>query len=126
MLKASPAQSRIRYLAQSTTMPTSSQLDKAIDAATLERLRATLHFVCAKSKVASKLVSAALLVPDDAAGTSRKRKAGEDNSTLRYETCVQCKEEYDTTTNDKYSCQWHDGRVPIHVQSRHTSLTRTR
>jgi hypothetical protein len=107
-------------------MLTSSQLDKAIDAATLERLRATLHLVCAKSEAASKLVSAALLVPDDAASTSRKRKAGEDDSTLRYETCVQCKEEYDTTTNDKYSCQWHDGRASIRVLSRHTSLTPTR
>jgi hypothetical protein len=108
-------------------MPTSSQLDKAIDAATLERLRATLRSVCASSKVASELVSQALLLQDDAAGTlSRKRKAGEDNCTLRYETCVQCEEEYDTTMNTKYSCQWHDGRAPIHVQSQHTSLTRTR
>jgi hypothetical protein len=94
-------------------MPTSSQLNEAIDSATLARLRTVLRSICAESEEASKLVSKALFVQD--AGASRKRKAGAKDSTLRHEVCVQCKQEYDTTTNDKYSCQWHEGRIRIRV-----------
>ncbi|KAH7384146.1 hypothetical protein DE146DRAFT_739771 [Phaeosphaeria sp. MPI-PUGE-AT-0046c] len=37
---------------------------------------------------------------------TRKRK-----SVQRFETCMQCTEEYDTTNNPKDACVWHSGRT---------------
>lgn len=98
-----------------TTMPpTSSQLNEAIDSATLSRLQTILHSICADSKEASELVSKALFVQDDIS-TSRKRKADDEDSSLRYEICVQCEQEFDTTHNYEFSCQWHEGKIRVYV-----------
>ena len=32
----------------------------------------------------------------------------------RFGICDNCNEEFDVETNDKYSCMWHPGRLPLH------------
>lgn len=96
------------------TMALSNQLEEAIESASRARLQSVLRSICSDSKVASRLASKALLTHDDASA-SKKRKAGDEHSTLRYEMCIQCNEEFDTTTNDKYSCQWHEGKGREHT-----------
>jgi hypothetical protein len=94
-------------------MASSGQLQKAIKSATHERLRIALLAICSKSEEASKLAGEELLVQSSAA---KKRKSDDEDSTLRYEVCVQCKEEFDTTTNGPDSCQYHDGKALVFLK----------
>jgi hypothetical protein len=89
-------------------MASSDQLQEAIKSATHERLRVTLLAICSKSEEASKLASEELLVQSSA---TKKRKSDDEHSNVRYDMCIQCEKEFDTTTNGPESCQWHDGKA---------------
>ncbi|KAH7067471.1 hypothetical protein BKA63DRAFT_570770 [Paraphoma chrysanthemicola] len=112
--------------------PKSSNDDKqalfaAIDAANLNRVRAVLREICSESPEAYRLASEKLLVkvdgfksPENGNGdssggmtggvnggtTGTKRKAQN-----RYDTCIQCEQEYDVLENHDKACVWHEGET---------------
>lgn len=87
-----------------------SALLSAIDSAHLDRVRKVLREICTESPAAFDLACGKLLIQDDQrAGSSTKRKR--EPAQRRYETCMQCKAEYDTTHNPKDACRWHEGET---------------
>ena len=97
------AHSRVpTHNANHATMASSDQLQEAIESATLERLRIVFLTIYSKSEETSKLAAEELLIQSSA---TKKRKSDGEHSTLRYEVCFHCEEEYHTTTNGPNSCQ---------------------
>lgn len=90
-----------------------SALLHSIDSANLDRVRKVLKEICTEDTAAFDLACAKLLVPDDSHSneTSVKRKR---QPAQRFETCMQCKAEYDTTSNPKDACRWHPGKTCRH------------
>ncbi|KAH7083770.1 hypothetical protein FB567DRAFT_446314 [Paraphoma chrysanthemicola] len=97
-----------------SSTPKSTNDDKkalftAIDAANLNRVRAVLREICGESTEAFRLASEKIGgvnggVDGDTTGTKRKAQN-------RYETCIQCEQEYDVLGNCEGKCVWHDGRT---------------
>lgn len=86
-----------------------SVLHNAIDSATIDRLRTVLRAICTENPAAFKLACDNLLVVQGADGnTDTKRKR--DEPLQRFETCEQCKEEYDVLDNPDDACVWHPGK----------------
>ncbi|KAF2024086.1 hypothetical protein EK21DRAFT_79478, partial [Setomelanomma holmii] len=93
----------------------------AIESANLNRLRTVLREICLENAEAFKLASDKMFVTSaaslggDKIGNSRtggmKRKASTVQN--RYETCVQCKEEYDVLDNPDDACEWHEGETEV-------------
>lgn len=83
----------------------------SIDFANLDRVRKVLKEICTDNTAAFDLACAKLLVQDDdqANKSSAKRKR---QPIQRFETCMQCKAEYDTTNNPNDACRWHSGIFP--------------
>lgn len=107
--------------------PNRKLLDEAIEAATPERLREMLRATIIEFDEAFEFVCSEMLVdenaPDDedededeeeeeaeaasVAPAASKRKI--EYTTLRYEVCRQCNEEYDASDNTKERCVYHPG-----------------
>ncbi|KAF2806286.1 uncharacterized protein BDZ99DRAFT_465926 [Mytilinidion resinicola] len=99
----------------------------AIDAADPDRLRITLKRVCSLSNDTLELVCSELLVAEKAAESQKKASESggngkEDNSkalkrkrveynTIRFQTCIQCEQEFDATKNEEGCCRWHKGEL---------------
>lgn len=74
----------------------STELHKAIQSATPDRLESVLCSLCNDSREAATLASQLLLIG------SKKRK--------RYEVCKNCDEEFDIEENGDQACQFHPGK----------------
>ncbi|KAF2646533.1 hypothetical protein P280DRAFT_464739 [Massarina eburnea CBS 473.64] len=97
-------------------MSTNNVLTEAINSASAERLRTTLLSICSQSVVAHSLACNQLLIPNEPSGEpeqSAPKRQRTENFRVRYATCVQCENEFDTLTNGPESCKWHDGELEI-------------
>ena len=82
-----------------TPQPIESPLQDAIGTASPEVLRTVLQRLCSDSKNAEALAKSMLL---DSMPEGKQRKT--------YESCKNCKIEYDVTGNQKGGCVYHPGK----------------
>jgi hypothetical protein len=88
-------------------MELSSDLQEAINSATLEHLQKVLLSICSTSEEVSRLASNELLGQNS---TPAIPEPNPDHSPFPKEMCTQCKEEFVPALNGPDSCQWHDGK----------------
>ncbi|KAK5693398.1 hypothetical protein LTR97_009967 [Elasticomyces elasticus] len=89
--------------------PEPASVDDAIANATSERLRIALRALCRENEVARETASRILLVSASATATGKRK---------RYETCKNCKEEYDVQVNEKGFCVYHPGSKSVNEESK--------
>ena len=82
--------------------PCEARVVDAIHTATLPRLQTLLISIIKSVPAANELAEKELLVAWEGQKPSLKRK--------RFETCKNCKEEYNTARNYKGSCVYHEGK----------------
>ncbi|KAK4862136.1 hypothetical protein LT330_003274 [Penicillium expansum] len=79
-------------------------IGRAINNASEQRLRAVLKSICAKNDEARKEAESQMLV----VATETKESSNSNKRAVpRYAFCVNCKKEFDVTTNTEENCRYH-------------------
>ncbi|KAK3647096.1 hypothetical protein LTR56_008264 [Elasticomyces elasticus] len=85
-------------------IPQPAGLEDAIGNASAATLRMLMKKICRQNTAAHKVASEVLLVSTPATTTGKRQ---------RYETCMNCEEEYDVQVNEKGMCVYHPGSKEV-------------
>lgn len=90
-------------------------IGRAINNASEQRLRAVLKSICAKNDEARKEAESQMLV----VATETKESSNSNKRAVpRYAFCVNCKKEFDVTTNTEENCRYHPSTTTQKWRSR--------